>query len=337
MAAPVAVVGAGPAGCAAALALADECHEVHLVECGKSHKDKPCGDALVPSAVELLRANGVTITSHPTAKSFHRIDLWDGEQEVWRVDVGDAVGCVVPRAIVDQALRNVASARVELRYETIARAVAWSGTGWDVTFDSGSVTYAAVVLATGAGNSLSRIVGVEGRPIVGASLSSYGTGFIDAPRFQFLPLGVAGYCWMFPMRSGRVNVGVCALEKRPPRMRSLLQAYAEAVGVRDLGPPRAGAGPMWSGSGSRFHDPRGIASCGDAAGLVDPITGEGIDAALRSGRAAGKAIASFLAQERNPDRLADYSKWVVTTHSDRYAPTSSRRVWAYLNQSCRRG
>ena len=69
-----------------------------------------------------------------------------------------------------------------------------------------------------------------------------------------------------------------------------------------------------------------MVSCGDAAGLVDPISGEGLTAALVSGKRAGAAVASFLSGE--PGALDDYSRWVRDWAQARYAPSLENRVLA---------
>jgi flavin-dependent dehydrogenase len=69
-----------------------------------------------------------------------------------------------------------------------------------------------------------------------------------------------------------------------------------------------------------------VVSCGDAAGLVDPISGEGLTAALVSGKRAGAAVASFLSGE--PVALAEYSRWVQEWGQARYAPSIELRILA---------
>ena len=69
------------------------------------------------------------------------------------------------------------------------------------------------------------------------------------------------------------------------------------LGVADAAPTRGGILPLWSGKGTAWSHEAGVVSCGDAAGLVDPISGEGLTAALVSGKRAGAAVASFLSGE----------------------------------------
>ena len=72
-----------------------------------------------------------------------------------------------------------------------------------------------------------------------------------------------------------------------------------------------------------------MVSCGDAAGLVDPITSEGIWQALESGRRAGEAVAGWLDSGRS-DELLSYSDWVAATYTQRFAPTPDRVMFQML-------
>ena len=80
------------------------------------------------------------------------------------------------------------------------------------------------------------------------------------------------------------------------------------LGVSGVVPTRGGVLPLWSGKGTAWSHKAGVVSCGDAAGLVDPISGEGLTAALVSGKRAGEAVASFLSG--NFGALDGYSRWV---------------------------
>ncbi len=98
------------------------------------------------------------------------------------------------------------------------------------------------------------------------------------------------------------------------------------LGVSDSVSLRGGLGALWSGKGITWCHEAGVVSCGDAAGLVDPISGEGLTAALVSGKRAGAAIASFLSGE--PGALAEYSRWVRDWGQARYAPSIENRILA---------
>jgi flavin-dependent dehydrogenase len=341
----VAVVGAGPAGCSAAVALAAAGVSVTVFEQGGRGKDKACGDALLPEAVSLLRDLGLNVqdTCGAGGRRFSQIELWGHETRIWRVPVGPDPGWIAPRATLDQALRDVIEPRVEVRYVTAVRDIELSTRGaWLLTFECGAATpdthqecFGGVILATGATARLSRRWSIDGRPIMGASVSAYADGAdLECPRFHFPQDELPGYAWAFPLAGGRANLGYCTLTASRRPLRSAAQRYLARLPLTARGPLRGGTGPLWSGRGRRWHDGRGLASCGDAAGLVDPTTGEGITAALQSGGEAGRALGEFLASGKDRTPLERYSAWVRAGFGVRYGMNGPRRVWSTL---CRTG
>jgi len=190
----------------------------------------------------------------------------------------------------------------------------------------------AVVLATGAQNALPAQWGIAGLPIIAPALSAYvrNPGF-ETPSFEFPTPCRPGYRWVFPISDGEANVGICSLIRADgsqlrKRGAHLLDAYHIAGGVRW----RGGIGTLWSGRGTRWHHDAGVVACGDAAGLADPITGEGLTAALTSGWAAGTAVANFLTHKRDPRWLKNYSDRVRDTFAAVYATSPMRTAWARL-------
>ncbi len=338
----VAVVGGGPAGCAAALSLIEAgVEDVVVFERGAQGKDKACGDAFLPEAVGFLSNAGIEVASCARTgggRRFSTIDLWDDRGAVWEISLGPAEGWIMPRATVDQALRDIVARVSDLRYDTRVVGVEQaSGRSWLLATCSADrervIEVDAVVLATGASNLLSQRWGIDGQAVVGASMSAYVEGVcVDAPRFQFLPGELPGYGWVFPLAGGRANIGYCAMTT-PRALRAATERYLGRWESTARGLLRGGSGPMWSGRGQRWHHDAGLATCGDAASLVDPITGEGITAALESGTAAGRALAEYLFTGRDSTALIRYSAWLTTTYRERYRPTAGRRVWANLCQA----
>lgn len=337
----VAVAGGGPGGCAAALALAEAGIDVIVFERGAPGKDKACGDAFLPDAVARLAGLGVESASFAESggRRFSTIDLWGDGGAVWAISLGAAEGWIAPRAAIDQALRNRVVRRAALRYETTVTRVARARRGrWLLTTRSAAgdaaIEVDGVVLATGASNGLAKHWGIEGEPLRGASISAYaGEACLDAPRFEFLADELPGYGWRFPLADGRMNAGYCAVMSPASGLRAATERYLRRSGANAHGPLRGGSGPMWSGRGTCWHHDAGLTSCGDAAGLVDPVTGEGISAALESGTAAGRALAEFLIGGSDTTPLARYSAWLGATFLERYRPTAVRRVWANLCRS----
>ncbi len=333
----VAIIGAGPAGCAAAISAARAGETVDLFERGNAGKDKPCGDALLPGAVHELRQLGIPPEAMADeACSFDRVALWNEDRQIWTLPLGTRRGLVARRATVDQALRDRARMAVQIHYQSRVRRVDWTGSHWLVTFGETSVAYDAVVLATGATNAIARQFRVDGQPTISASVSCYARRpGIVAPLFQFAPLSLNGYAWVFPLADDWVNIGVCAIDLAETSLQARATDLLSRWQVTEPGPMRGGAGPLWSDQGTSWHDQRGLLACGDAAGLVDPLTGEGIGPALESGRIAGTAIAAFLHAGGDAEPLEAYSIWVKRTFHQRYALNASRRIWAYLNEATR--
>jgi menaquinone-9 beta-reductase len=327
----VVVVGAGPAGCAAAFALAGAGVDAIVLERGVRDKAKPCGDALLPEAVRELRGLGLD-PADPSLGGvpFEHIDLRRAGRRIWTVDVGEIAGWVVPRATLDQALRDRAAAVAELRYgASVAAVVPGRGGTWEVEVAGDGALHAdGVVLAAGAGGSLSRGHGIDGRPVAAASVTTYSSSADPGRRlvFDFDHETLPGYGWEFPAGDGVRNVGFCAISDTPNGLRRAAERYFARACHDGHGPVRGGAGPLWSGAGDRWHRAGGLVSAGDAAGLIDPLTGEGIAAALRSGRECGTRMASFVLDGRAA-HLDGYSAWVGRTFGALYAPTPVRRVW----------
>jgi flavin-dependent dehydrogenase len=165
--------------------------------------------------------------------------------------------------------------------------------GWSVRTGSGSFDADFCVVATGARNSL-RNVGTEWN----ASDTMYALGYYvpvtqDRIDIQFFP-NFEGYIWVFP-RSNHVSVGICGKGEPAARMRKRLEEYMERRGI-----PRKDAvfyghmipaleKPSWF---RNRVSGEGWVAVGDAAGLVDPVTGEGLYYAFRSGDLAAEAILS---------------------------------------------
>ena len=147
------------------------------------------------------------------------------------------------------------------------------------------------IVATGARNPL-RDVGTQlTPPDTMSALGYYVQGDQAQIDIQFLP-DLEGYIWIFP-RCGHLSVGICGKGEPASSLRKRLEAYM------------AGRGISWKGASFYSHllpslDSKswkenrvagdGWMAVGDAAGLVDPITGEGLYYAIRSGDLAAQSL-----------------------------------------------
>jgi flavin-dependent dehydrogenase len=335
----VAIIGAGPAGAAAACTLGRSGIDAFLIERGQPGKDKACGDALLPTAIRLLERYGIdakcidSLGGYP----FSCVDLYDHGSLLWQRKLDGNTGWIIPRAVLDQELRDTAARYAAVWYGTLVIDVLQELDGsWKITLRQSALTRPfwcdAIVLATGSSNRFAKRWGISGEPIMAASIRAYAEDHrLENPVCQFTEACRPGYGWVFPLGSGRVNIGVCALRPNNiKRLRNLAEDYLSGRGVSRLGKWRGGGGLLWSGRGHAWHHSSGIVSCGDAAGLADPFTGEGITAALLSGERAGCAISMYLRENRHPARLREYSQWVRQHFSQKYRKTLLLQVWAAL-------
>lgn len=329
------VVGAGPAGCSAALALAAEGVSVLVVEQGQPGKDKPCGDAFVPAAVKMARQLGVSMDAFSRCgRPFRGLDLLESERLVWRSDLCGETGWIARRAVADQALRDLAAKSCRVAYGTRVTSITANprGSSLFASLQGGTrvLDARAVVLAGGSGCALTRSLHLDGTPQLTAAVSTLTEATLvpELPSFLYELSAPGSYAWIFPVGDCRLNVGVCALTQAACRgLKQRTIAFASKCGSLTEG-LLGGAEALWSGHGRAWHQSNGIVSCGDAGGLVDPLWGEGITAAFESGRAAGEAIAAYL--HGSSKALPNYSKWMLQHFAARYGDGPERRSLAAL-------
>lgn len=305
----IAVIGAGPAGAAAAITAARRGAEVAMFERAGYGRDKVCGDGLTPRAVGALRDLGIGMDgSHPIrglrmiAGRTERVLPWPQTSRF------PAQGAVWPRRRLDAALVDAAvAAGARIFWNTEALPTLEGGRVTGVRAGGEEWRAGLVVAATGAPGKAARMLGavrVESEPY-GLAIRSY----VESPRHdeEFLEArltmsdedgnSVPGYGWLFPAGDGTINIGVGALSTmrrfKSLNLGKLLDLYHRSVRERwgaggFLEKPRAWRLPMSAG---RRHGP-GWVAVGDAAGLINPMNGEGIDYGLESGMLAADLFAS---------------------------------------------
>lgn len=335
----ITVIGGGLAGCSAAIAFAARGFQVVIVERGARDKDKACGDALISPAVRELNRLGFD-DERLAALGGRQFDSVEFVRDQWpniRRALPHPHGWTVPRARLDQALRDrAAGCGADVLYCTTAIDVSHVSSSLHTTVKTRSgdrvLASDAVIVASGGGDTLSRRLGVCGEPLRSAAVRGYARHeSAHAPVFGFVDRQMVGYSWRFPMANGIVNVGVCSGSPRRVRdLRRLLDAYARERGLPPLEAVIGGAGNLWSGRGRQWHQSVGVVSCGDAGGLVDPMTGEGITAALHSGRLAGEAVAAFF-DTGNDAHLSTYSNTIRDHCHARYRRSALK--WLFSRMS----
>jgi geranylgeranyl reductase family protein len=289
------IVGAGPAGAAAALTARRVAPDarVAVVDRAAFPRDKPCGDAVSPDAAAELAKLGVS-------------EVLDGCSPVNRlrlrapsgVEVADAppaVGYVVPRLTFDARLAGAARASgVDWLHATV-RDIHHDRDGVRITTSSQDLVARVVIGADGANSAVRRAVNAT--PIDGRHMGVAVRGYAPAPAGpQELLLvwergHVLAYAWSFAIDADRCNVGYGVFGTRNPPRRDALTSRMVALlphaADTDPGSIRGHRLPLSNG-GVGLGAGR-VLLTGDAASLINPITGEGIYYALLSGRLAASA------------------------------------------------
>jgi menaquinone-9 beta-reductase len=305
----LAVVGAGPAGSAAAAWAARAGRDVVLIDASTFPRDKTCGDGLTPRAVAELQLLGLGpwVDGHIRHTGLRMAGFGSTVQVDWPGPSFPATGSAVPRTELDDRIRQVAEASgATMRLGTKAVDVEHDSSGRVtavVLADGSRVGCRALIVADGARSTLGRALGRQWHQetVYGVAVR----GYLTSPRadepwissdleLRSVSGGVLpGYGWIFPLGNGEVNIGVGALatSKRPAdvALKPLIRHYTDLK--RDDwgfdGTPRAVASALlpMGGAVSGVAGPNWML-IGDAAGCVNPLNGEGIDYGLECGRLA---------------------------------------------------
>jgi geranylgeranyl reductase family protein len=323
----LAIVGAGPAGAATALYAARAGLDVTLIDKRAFPRDKICGDAVARGSLAHLRELGVwdrvrTATHEPIDRGV--LSSPNGGEVT--IDLGSrddpSPHMVCRREIFDHALVEAARAHC-----TVIEGAAVT----DVVRDHGRV--AGVTIREGARDREIRarvVVGADGFDSVVArrlglyrhdssrwfvATRGYYRGLDVAPRtleVHYFDETLPGFLWLFPTGDGITNVGLglvhLDLKRRRVKLRDVHEAVLASPRMRDRfrRAERIGEVHGWNlptPDAARTLAGDGFLLVGDAAGLVDPFTGEGIGNALRSAKVAAGVVAECL-QTRDAKEFA---------------------------------
>ncbi len=293
----VAVVGAGPAGLAAARAAASAGAATVVVERAEHPRYKTCGGGLIGASLAAVRGQADV----PARDQIHAITATlGGRREFTRRDP-DPLLTMVVREEFDDALRAAAvAAGATLRQRTPVRAVSSGTGGASARLADGTEVRARVLIgADGSAGVSARYVGVTFRQVdlglelelpVPAATAQQWQGRV---LLDWGPLP-GSYGWVFP-KGDRLTVGVIAARGHGERTRQYLREFTARLGLAGTRPAQdSGHLTRCRSEGSPLRRDR-VLVAGDAAGLLEPWTREGISFALRSGALAGQAAASAAA------------------------------------------
>lgn len=341
----ITILGAGPAGAAAALKLDRLGIPCVLIDKTTFPRDKICGDGISHRVVDILQRwiDPSVMERFKEAKNI-QLDSWGlsiegtkengfniGYRPYYNKTKESPPGFVCKRwefdnFLVDEVRR---SSNVTFHENTEIVDFQRNTQGWLLTDKSGNITIQTrlLIIADGAHSRFARLIGgitLDPKHNM-ASVKAYYkgvTGFHEDNylEFYFLKNFLPGYFWIFPLPNGEANVGIAIVSeevsKRKLNLRKCLNEVIETtpkfkkrfenatlVGdIQGFGLPLASKIRKLSGDG--------YVLTGDAASLIDPLTGEGIANAILSGAVAAEQAAQCLEKQ-------DFSATILRGYDDR--------------------
>ncbi|MEM7334438.1 MAG: geranylgeranyl reductase family protein [Chloroflexota bacterium] len=330
----VVVVGAGPAGSAAAFFLRQRGLEVALLDKATFPREKTCGDGLTPRAIGVLDEMGLleNLLAEGCKMDEATVFAPNGTPVTTQMPIRDEhppIMLAIPRYKLDNfILQRAVEAGADLCEGITVQDVQTEADGVKVMGryqgKKIEINGRMAVLAVGASMGLLKRLGIlKETPTLTLAARTYYEDVQDlSGRFEFYFEGIPlpGYGWVFPLSKTTANIGAGIFEIRNgkkdtrsaqlvmeqfleiPKMRHML-AHAKQMG-------RIKGYPIRTDFATAPTYQHNLLLAGEAAGLVNPLTGEGIDYALESGKMAAEQLIEMFEQ-------GDFSKFQLEQYDQK--------------------
>lgn len=293
------VVGAGPAGSTTAYRLASAGARVLLLDKARFPRDKPCGGGLTLRAVRQLPVSPDPVVEHVVDRMELRLRYGSRFE---RASAEPLILMTRRRRLDHYLAEQAAKAGADFRDGVRVTDLCAAKNGVSLRVGGGRVGAEILVGADGANGTTARSLGLGGSYVYGVAYEG-NVRYGDVPEERYrgraaIELGTipGGYGWVFP-KGDHVNVGVGGWESEGPRLRGHLRELCRQhriaeTAVEDL-----------RGHRLPLRRPGSVAArgrallVGDAAGLVDPLSGDGMYEAFVSARLAAEAALGVLSGE----------------------------------------
>ena len=329
----IVIVGAGPAGCTAALALQNSGLNVLLLEKSVFPRDKVCGDAVSWIARKVLGeinpqyAEELHAFSKKTVISQARVYSPKNDSFDFTFNKN---GYCIKRIDFDNFLFEKACTipSLEIHQNSAIQNLIHGDDFVEITFDSGDVIQAKIVLGCDGANSIvNRKLGSNllDRKHHSGAVTQYIKNIegLEHNRLEvyFVKNFLPGYFWIFPVSATEANVGFGMLSETVSKLNiDLKKSFHQIIYETEEISGRFKNAEVTSkvkgfglplGSKKRVISGHRFMLCGDAAALIDPFSGEGIEHAMRSGKyAAEMAISCFKENDFSANKLKAYDEIV---------------------------
>jgi geranylgeranyl reductase family protein len=314
----IAVVGAGPAGASAANALClGGVHDVALIDRARFPRDKACGDGITEGAVDVLKEFDLGHLLAPHALiSRVVVTAPSGAQAAMEPVAGERplpAAYVIPRTIFDAALVSAALQRgaADFTGHRLEKADRRDDGRWSLALSGEpperprrQITADFLIGADGAVSRVRRALGLALNSDAHTSIAIRAYARLTAPRKPLMKIDMIdgiiwpGYAWIFDSGSQLVNVGLgtelVAYKAQQRRLPEVLASYLSKLGGGfdlDQASMHSAPLPLASRLPRLAHPAQSAALIGDAASMINPLTGEGISYGMVAGLLLGRELA----------------------------------------------
>ncbi len=320
------IVGAGPAGCAAAYDLAAAGREVLLLDKADFPRQKACAGGLTLKAVKALRYSVEPVVRQKIGRM--RLERDRARATTMRRRT-PCCFMTVRQELDEFCFRKTVAEGAQFRRIRAIDAITQDSSGVDVSVDGETLRTRFLIGADGVHSRVRQLTGMGSGWFWRAFALEAMVPLPDAAAhdlvFDFAPVR-DGYGWIFP-KGDHLNIGLysCASEEKIDRAR--LSAYIRSRSIHADADSMIG---QYAGFGAGQHSPAAgrIFLTGDAGGFADPLTGEGIYFAIVSGQAAAAAIECNLAS--GIPAHEEFARATAPIRADLALCTSGAR-WFYQN------
>ncbi|MEO1672882.1 MAG: geranylgeranyl reductase family protein [Cyanobacteria bacterium J06631_2] len=304
------IVGAGPAGGSAAYHLAKQGHSVLVLEKANFPRDKSCGGGISPAIAQWFDFDFAPVIQNHVSQVKYTFKMADpaevklqGVTPMWMVGRSQ-----FDNFLIEQATDK--GAEFKSGVEVIGASL--EGETWQVQTSEGTFAGKYLIAADGANSTVAKLLGMEDTStIAAASLQVPGELSDRRKQTAFFDFGSLknGFMWCFPKADGYSFSAAYVRNPKgkPDELKKQLTKYAELFGLdASQGEYKEHPLNLWDQERS-LHSDRALLA-GEAAGMVDPLIGEGIRPAMFTGVRAAGAVMEALSGDANA--LASYTESV---------------------------
>ncbi|AFY79389.1 MAG: geranylgeranyl reductase family protein [Hydrococcus sp. C42_A2020_068] len=304
------VVGAGPAGATAAYHLAKLGRSVLVLEKVALPRYKPCGGGVSPAIAKWFDFDFTPVINNTITKVQYTWKMGDPMET--ELNMKEPMWMVKRDEFDNYLIEQVQQKGARVKDNTEVKAISPNSQSWQVNTSDGIYEASYLIAADGGRSLLTQLLGLKPRQeFLGATLEVKTAVPADKQHTAYFDFGTLknGYIWNFPKADGySLSAGCMRGKTKPDELKKHLTDYAKAFGI-DLANSRYSdySLSLWT-ENQPLHANRAVIA-GEAAGILDPLSGEGIRPSIFTGMKAAEAIDRAIAGDGQA--LANYTQVIA--------------------------